>query len=372
MSLSFGYLVIQLGRNAIPPLLPAVTDDLGISPFLAGAALTTMTGAYAVAMYPGGRLSDGLTRKTVIAAALVVTGVGTLSILVAQSFFAFAVGVATFGLGAGLYWIALRALLADLFVARRGQAFGLQDALGFVGPVAAASAAVVALEVATWRAVFLGIIVPLLAQLVVAHRWIGGRYEVSTVSLDLRETSDRVFGNRHVLSLVVSYSCVVFAIQAVIGFLPTFLQASKGLSPTLASGGFALLFVSATVSMPVAGYAGDRFRHTPVAVGGLVTSLLGLGALVVSETPVPIGLGIFLIGTGTWAFPPVVQAHLMSLFPDDSIGGDLGAFKTVYAAIGSLGPTYIGIAASIDSYASGFLGLAVPLVLGILILLRTS
>lgn len=154
LSLSFGYLVIQLGRNILPPLLPAITADLRISPFLAGVALTVLSAGYALAMYPGGRLSDTLTRKTVLVGALCLTVTGFLVLVAGSSYLLFLLGVAIFGAGAGLYWIALRALLADLFVARRGQAFGIQDSLEFVGPIIAAGVAVAILAVTTWRMAF--------------------------------------------------------------------------------------------------------------------------------------------------------------------------------------------------------------------------
>jgi len=55
----------------------------------------------------------------------------------------------------------------------------------------------------------------------------------------------------------------------------------------------------------------------------------------------------------------------MDLFPDDSLGGDFGASKTVYTGIGSLGPTYVGVAAAHFSYTAAFAGLTVMLFLAI-------
>lgn len=66
-------------------------------------------------MYPGGRLSDALSRKTMLMSALLVTILGTLTIASASSYLVFVGGVTTFGVGAGLYWISLRTLLTDIF-----------------------------------------------------------------------------------------------------------------------------------------------------------------------------------------------------------------------------------------------------------------
>jgi MFS family permease len=323
-------------------------------------------------MYPGGRLSDALTRKTVLVSALCLTTTGLVMVVAGASYLAFLLGVAVFGAGGGLYWIALRALLADLFVARRGQAFGIQDSLGFIGPIVAAGGAVGILALTTWRMAFPGLIGVLLIVVVLLHRWVRGVYEFSRCSLKWLATGKRVFSDGHVVWLVVAYSGVVFAIQAMIGFLPTFLQAEKGFSPTLASVGFGVLFLGAVTTMPVAGYLGDRYTHTPVAIAGLTVSIGGLATLLIPDSAVLIGVGIFAFAAGVWAFPPVIQSHLMTRFPDDSMGGDFGAFKTVYAGLGSLGPAYLGFVAGVDTYATGFVGLVPLLLVSILIVLRVS
>lgn len=62
------------------------------------------------------------------------------------------------------------------------------------------------------------------------------------------------------------------------------------------------------------------------------------------------------------AYPPVMQAFLMDAFPDGSMGGDLGATRTVYIGLGSLGPTYVGFVAGRASYVTAFSGLLACLV----------
>jgi hypothetical protein len=47
----------------------------------------------------------------------------------------------------------------------------------------------------------------------------------------------------------------------------------------------------------------------------------------------------------------------MDTFPDGSMGGDLGATRTVYLGLGSLGPSYVGFVAGRVSYAVAFAGL---------------
>lgn len=367
LSLSVAYLAIQFGRNILSPLLPAIIDDLSISSFQAGIALTIISATYALSMYPGGRLSDQLSRKTVLVAAGVVSVVGFSLLAVAVSYLPFLLGAAVLGLGAGLYWISLRALLADLFVERRGQAFGVQDSLGFAGPLLAAGGAVAVLAVSTWHTAFLPVIAFLLCSVVLTHVWVREPYVVDRVEFNAVATGTRVFGDQQVRRLIVGYTSGIFAMQAIIGFLPLFLQVEHGFSATLSSVGFAVLFLGAMITMPVSGFLGDRISHVPVAVGGLVLSLAGLFALVLASSSIAILAGVLAFGLGIWAFPPVIQAYLMTRFPNDSMGGDYGAFKTVYAGVGSLGPAYVGFVAGYLDYATAFLGLVLFLVLSIVI-----
>jgi len=372
ITLSVGYLFLHLGRNILPPLLPAIIADLAISPFLAGFALTVLSATYALSMYPGGHLSDQLTRKTTLVAAVTIGIVGLTVLMSATTYPLFLLGVIVFGLSGGLYWISLRALLADLFRSRRGQAFGVQDAVGFVGPLVAAGAAILIIGRTSWRMAFPVLIIGIAGIGVLAHRWVRGPYEISTVEFDFLKTGTRVFGDRHVRWLAVAYSCVVFSMHSVIGFLPTFLQIEKGFSPTIASVGFGVLFAGAMITMPISGFLGDRLSRTPVALGGLTLSIVGLVTFLFSRGAVVIGVGIFCFGIGVWAFPPVIQAHLMTRFPDAKMGGDFGVFKTVYSGAGSVGPAYIGFIASTSSYLTAFLTLLFTLSVSILILFRVS
>lgn len=363
ISLSATYLAIQFGRNILSPLLPAIIDDLAISPFQAGLALTLIAVTYALSMYPGGRLSDRLSRKTILVAAAGISVLAFVLLTIASVYLLLLLGAAILGIGAGLYWIALRALLADLFTARRGQAFGVQDALGFVGPFLAAGGAVTVLAVAYWNMAFLPILVVLLGSIVLTHVWLNEPYELGWIETDAVATGYRVFGNAHVRRLIVAYTSGIFAMQAVIGFLPLFLQVEHGFSDMLSSLGFAVLFLGAIVTMPVAGFLGDRIAYTPVAVGGLGLSLLGLLTIVLADSTGVILLGVLGFGLGIWAFPPVIQAHLFTHLPTESMGGDYGAFKTVYSGVGGLGPLYVGVIAGVWSYSVAFLGLVVFLLL---------
>lgn len=365
LAVSLGWAAIQTGRLVLSPLLPTVMDSLAITEFQAGVALSLLWGLYALGQYPSGRLSDALTRKTLLVSGLSLLVAGFAVLANAPNYPLFLVGAAVVGTGAGLYPTPARALVSDLFVKRRGQAFGLHTASGDVGGVTAAGLAVVVLALAGWRSAFLPVVVVLVGVAVALQVWgreafvlpSPGREAVTEAVADGRTTTRRLWTNRRMRWLLFAYALYAFTWQSATGFLPTFLRASKGFPTDLASGGFAALFVVGAVVKPLSGSLGDRFARASVAAGALVVAAAALAGLLLASGALAVGAAVVVFAAGLMAYPPVMQALLMDTFPDGTMGGDLGAARTVYIGLGSLGPSYVGFVAGQDSYTVAFAGL---------------
>lgn len=375
--IALGTLVANLGRQALPPLLPTIIEGLAITPAAAGVALTLMRICFAVLQYPSGRLADEVSRKIVIVGGLGVLIVGFTALTQVTSYPGLLLSTALLGVGSAFFFVSERVLLSDLFVEKRGRAFGANSAISRIGSILAAGLAVVALSLGAWQLAFAPVVVLLAAIVIAFHVVARERYGTRDLfSLaggggNVRETVSRVFGTSQVRRLVAAYTLIIFAWEGVLGFLPTFLQASKGFTPGLASGGFAALFAVGVVVQPLSGILSDRWDRRLIAGGATLVSLVGLTLLIVAESQLPILAGILLYAAGLMAFTPVLQAYLMDIFPDDSKGGDLGAFKTIYEGLSSLGPAYVGVVAGIASYAVAFQGLLGCLALSAAILFWT-
>ena len=354
-----------MGRQILPPLLPTIMADLSITAFQAGIALTVLWATYALAHYPAGRFADRLSRKTVIVGGLVVLVLGFSLLSITFNYPLFVTAAITVGIGAGLFFISMRALAADLFTSNRGLAFGVQASFGNVGSSAAAGIALVILSIATWRSAFLPLAVFFLLLVVLMHYWSREPYVLEPVDVGVVDTTLRVFGDRDIRRIVAAYVLFVFSWQGIVGFLPTFLQTEKGFSTEVASGGFAIIFLIGIVVGPLAGSLGDRYDKLPVAVVAMLSMTAGLGLLVLVHSFAATALAIVVLSVGFWAFTPVIQAYLMNVFTDDSMASDLGAVKTVYSGIGSLGPSYVGLVAGWRSYTVAYTGLVGCLLLSV-------
>ncbi|MFC7177599.1 MFS transporter [Halosegnis marinus] len=356
-----------------------------MTPTQEGFAVTTIWGVYALLQYPSGRLSDRLTRTTLLVAGLVAVVVGFLLLAVAPSYPAFLFGAVVVGVGAGLYPTPARGLVSDLFVERRGQAFGLHTASGDLGGIAAAGLSVAALAVAGyaaglpdalaalarlgWRTAFLPVVLVLAGVALSLHVWSREGYRLASVDLEVAATARRLLGRPGLRRLVVAYALYAFVWQSATGLLPTFLRRAKSFSPGVAAAGFATLFVVGAVVKPLAGGLGDRVARDRLAPAVLALAAVALGWVVVAESPTAVTLGVVVFAAGLMAYPPVMQAYLMDTFPDDSMAGDLGGMRSVYIGLGALGPTVVGAVGGFAGYGVGFAGLAACLlVAGALVL----
>ena len=368
--LAFGSMTLFSGQLVLSPLLPTIIAALAITPTQAGVALSVMRALVAFCRFPGGRLADQLSRKTVLVASYGVAIAGFLVLSVADSSPVFLVGAAILGIGAGLYMPAALTQLSETFVDRRGRAFGVHEVAINLGGVIAGSLAVAALSLPSWNAIFPVVIVVLAGVAVLTHRWNRDDYVLTAdVEFDLRATGSRVFRDRRVLAMLLTFSLMAFTWQGMASFLTTFLQAEKGFPPTLASNAFTGLFVVGIVANLVVTPFGDRFGYERTAV---VSSLLCVAGLATLTASAPVGVvlaGIGLFGLGSASFWPLMMASMMDVLPTDSMGGDYGVVSMIFMGVGSIGSTYVGVVAENSTYTTAYGGLVGLLVLVVVALL---
>jgi predicted MFS family arabinose efflux permease len=363
LAVSLAWAVLQAGRFLLSPLLPAIIEDLAITEATAGVALALFQGVYAITQYPSGEYSDRWTRATLVVPGLATLVVGFLLFGLVGGLAGFLLAAVVTGFGKGLFAIPSRALVSDLFVARRGRALGVYAAGTDLGGLAASGLAVLALSYGTWRTPFLPVAAVLAAVLVVYAVWTRDDYVVRRHSLDPVGTVRRLVATPEQRRVLVAFALFYFMVGGFINFLPTYLAAAKSFSPAEASAVFALVFVVGAVTKPLSGGLSDRLGRGQVAVAGMVVAAVALFGLVAAGTLAGIVVAIAVLAVGYKTEFPLADGVVLDNAPDGDLGADLGAARALFLAANALGPAYVGVVATYADYTLAFGTLAVALLL---------
>lgn len=352
--LTIVFITIKITQRMLPPLLPEIISDLGITTFLAGIALSLLTLTRASMQFPAGRISDQLSRTSILLPSLVfiIFALGILS--VSTGYGLFLTGIFFFGIGLGMFDPAARSMVTDLFVEKRGRAFGLHLTGGDVAGVLAAGLAIWIIAIATWRGAFFPLLLLLLPAPVILYSWSNESLAISRVNVDIISTVTRLLQTVKMRRLMIAYSMFVFGITGIVGFLPTFLTDVHGFSFALASSSFAVIFAVGMLAKPVSGTLSDSYPRLTVVIVGLLFGIIGVSGLVSAPTKAIAILAVVLYAIGQAAVPPALQAYLMDQFADETVGGDFGVVRMTYMVAGSLGPAYIGYIASVAGFVPAF------------------
>jgi YNFM family putative membrane transporter len=331
----------QIGtRTVISPLVPLIVEGFAISTAGVGTALTLMTAAYAIGMYPSGGVSDRFGERSVITGVLAVAAFAGSMIALAPTFPVFTAGVVILGIGTGFY-VAGASSILDRRFDRTGRAFGIHVS---GGPLAGALLPVVATWVATrwgWRAgVLVGTATALLGLF--AFRLLVPSTDPAAPvgALDrLRPRAALATLKQPSVAGALAVGCVgAFVYNAFFSFFPTFLQQYGGYTPEFASASFGAIFFLMIIGAPTAGLVADRYGSAFGVALPMVLTACGLLALVYRP-----GLalpGVVLLGAGlTWGGS--LQSALMNTVDEDG-GSGFAMASSTYILIGSSGSIVTG------------------------------
>lgn len=353
---TLAFMTTMVARLAISPLVPAITDDFGVSNAAFGLALTLMWGAYALIQFPSGILGERFGERRVILSSLGITGLGSVLLAFSPTFEFFVLFVFLLGIGAGLHYT-----VATTFIANQFDEIGRAIGFHITGsPVAGLTAPIAAVAIASqfgWRAgVLLGAItaIPMFGLFL----WRIHPTEPTKPNLQMR---DRIEVGS-VLELLsrpsIAYTTVLailcaFVWQATASFLPTFFTERHGLSPALASVLFSVYFVVHGLTQPVLGSLSDRIGRDPTLALGMVAGTVGFGTLAIGQGRPVFFLGVLLVGVAmSWGSP--LQSRYLDQFGPDEKSSGFGLVRTVYMTTGALGSVVVGFVADIVGWGVSF------------------
>ncbi|WP_206787873.1 MFS transporter [Amycolatopsis sp. MtRt-6] len=312
--LAFGAFGVGTSGYIVAGLLPALTGELHVSATAAAQLVTAFAIAYAIGSPLFAAATGTWERRTLLVAALAVTGAGNLFAALAPGYGSLLVARVVTAVGAAVFTPAASAVAAELTVPeRRGRAValvfgGLTVALIFGVPLGSlisqhlgyrtAFALVAAFSLASALAVRLAL--PAVAappRVSLAERFAAGR-------------------DPRVLVMLATTVLACLAAFMVYTFVSPLLAATAGVHGTTVT---VLLFcygVGGAIGNFAGGRATDRWgsRRPLIVVTVAITAVMALLPLT-TVTPVAAGVSLFVWGLATWSFNPPVQHRLIELSP---------------------------------------------------------
>src|SRR3954468_2227765 len=171
-TLAAGQFLMTLDSSVMNVSIATVAEDVGTTVTGIQTAITLYTLVMATLMITGGKVGEILGRKRAFAIGCVIYGVGSFTTALAQNLTWLLIGWSLLeGIGAALIMPAIVALVAGNFTAeRRPAAYGLVAAAGAIAIALGPLIGGVATTYFSWRWVFAGEVVIVLAILLLTRR----------------------------------------------------------------------------------------------------------------------------------------------------------------------------------------------------------
>src|SRR3954469_8197001 len=171
-TLAAGQFLMTLDSSVMNVSIATVAKDVGTTVTGIQTAITLYTLVMASLMITGGKVGQILGRKRAFAIGCVIYGCGSFTTALAPNLTVLIIGWSVLeGIGAALIMPAIVALVASNFApAERPRAYGLVASAGAIAVAAGPLIGGALTTYATWRLVFAGEVVVVLAILVVARR----------------------------------------------------------------------------------------------------------------------------------------------------------------------------------------------------------
>jgi cyanate permease len=348
--------------GSLPPFIPVLMGDLGLTPVTAGVALGAWQAATAIVSVPAGLLLDRIPVRAGIVAGAALSVLSCILRGLALDAPTLIVSVASAGVGWPLLLTGSAKVLGTFGGRLRQLAAGITLAAvscGFAVSVAAGNP--LATHIGGWRPALMVAGVPMVVATVVWLVFSGplaserSLTSLAQVARDLRE----LLGNRAVLIALGATIGGLATGHALSNWLPTLLRADgfPGTVSDLSAAGFTAVGILGALALPMLARPANR-RWWIVAV--LFADAIAM-ALLATRLRAPIPFALVGAGAAVGALPPLV---ILALLDTEGVGARAGAVTGLYYSVtgiaGLLGPFLVGwLTGATGTFAAGLVTLAV-------------
>lgn len=312
------FALYHAARMVLPPALPLIKADLGLTYAQTGLVVAAYNIGYATTLFLSGYICDLFNRKTLIFSGVVWLAVGLFLTTFARSFVELtAIRVVT-GFGFGFYFAPAIGLITAYFSKEeRGTAVSLHTGVGAgSGRFLAPALAGLTLVAFGWQ--FLFYVAAGIAVVVAALFWKVVREQPSEQKkalLPLGTLFSKVVSNRFLIVVGMSNGTFTACNTVSAAFLPLYLVNSLGMPVSYGGYAVALLNAVAIPMVPLFGYASDRVGRKPVATGLALLGAVGLLLINRFASFGPLVGAIVVTGMFAGAAFPIIITYVVDVMP---------------------------------------------------------
>lgn len=346
----------MVARISFSPLVPAITESYGVSNGVIGIALTGMWFTYGMVQFPSGVLASRYGERRIILVATGGTMLTCLLITAAPIFVLFTAGTILLGAVAGMHYSVATTLLSRTYE-NVGTAIGVHHLGGAIGGLLGPVGASWLLNRYGWEhAVFGSALIAGLAFTLFLWRVrpVDAQNPDTKIAPQstIRSTLQILKRPRIALLMFVTV-LIMFILQGLISFLPTFFVEFHGRSTELAGILFAVFFGTQAVIQTGLGALSDYVDSGKIVSLCLVIGIMGLGLLLASSSFVIIVSASVLLGFGA-AVLTVLITQVMNSLPADERNASFGFTQSIVMVGGSLGSVSVGLLADFYGWYLSF------------------
>ena len=305
-SLAFAVLLAVTAVAMLGPLLVDMASALGISVPVAGQLVTTAAAVWAITALVAGPVSDAYGRKPLLLLGTCLVATGALGMGLAPSFAVAMAFSVLFGIGGGMVPPICIALVGDIFPeVRKPMSIAIITMQPGLSSVLGVPLAAVLADLFGWRIPFLALGFALLLAALLLFLLVPDRRSQKT-RLDLAGRLRRVATFSVTWYMAGTNMLARTAWGVIVTFFPAFLIVTYGLKTVEVALPVAVVALWTTAAPLLGGRIGRRNRRLKITAALLIAAAIP-------------GLGVFLLGWGTWLSVLMAGIFMLLIVPVTTI-----------------------------------------------------
>jgi len=351
-----GWISIYLARSVLPPVLPVLTTELGLTYTQSGLLETAYLIGYIISKLPAGTLSEKYGPRKVLAASMIGYGASTFLIAYAQGFIHIFMLRFLVGLFQGVHLPVANALLSDRFGDKQSRAIGFNESGANVGNTLAFPVAVSILSVWGWRTAFMVLSLP--AFLLSVATLFLMKDEVAVTEKAEKEEGVLRDYLWILMPYALSHATYNLVLRTTFTFTPSFLVEFKGM--TVAAAGFmSMVLPAAGIFAKISsGLIVERTGARNAICGASALSAVFLLSLVVLPGTGLLGLNLLVLGLMLYSFSPIIYSSTTGSLPSGLKAMGLGLVTMFGNIVGAVSTSVVGALLDARGYEFTFYAIA--------------